>query len=328
MNPLDNKLINLYADNWLSIKKPLFWHNGLYTRLCALSYALEDSAIPVDRLLDAIRYIKKNAKWYSYLHTSKVYTAAYLSSKNTSIELQFNRLNHCYHCLREVGFSATSFLPIAAYALFATTQAGMEQEKAQYARKIFLEMKKLHPLITNYDDHAASVILASSSLNLYDMINEMEATYKSLNSYGFRRGSGLQFLSQILIFDPSSPELKAERCQRIANRLKSLKFRVSPMYYGTIGFFALTGDAWEETVNEAIEGIQLLKDKKCYSGFYKEFMLMLTAALICNNHINHSSNGSILRVGIGITVQALIAAQVAACAASSAAAAAASSSSS
>lgn len=330
MNAHVEKSVLLYCDNFLALKKPLYWKATYeYIKLCALSYTFEDSLVDPDILLHSINYIKDNTRWFSYLRSSKVYSAAYLTAGRRNIEIEFPKLMNCYDAMKQAGFSSSNYLPIAAYALYATTPSGSEYLKAQTAKLIYDAMKRQHPFLTATDDYASAVILASSNKSIDELINEAERTYSLLKNSGLHSGNGLQFISQILAFDPSSPEEKTNRCIGISNYLKQHKNRVSTMYYGTIGFLALTGDRWQEAVNEALEAAMLIKERKCASLGEKEFCLMIASALICKEYLSakNSPGSEFLRIGLGATVEAIIAAQIATCAAFAAAASASSSSS-
>jgi hypothetical protein len=289
-----------------------------------LSYAIEGSAADADTLLDAISYIKKNTKWFSYLRSSRVYSAAYLTSGKRNIESEFPRLMHCYEIMKKAGFSSSNYLPIAAYALYSTTPRGLEQSKAETAKLVYEAMKKQHRFLTSPDDYASAVILASSDRQIDEMLKDAEQTYQLMKSSGLYTGNGLQFLSQILVFDSASPKEKADRCMKIVERLKEHKNRVSSMYYGTIGFLALTGEYWPEAVKEVLEATEYLKERKCHGLWEREFSLMISAALVCKEYLsqNDTPASALMRIGIGATVEAIIAAQAAVCAAASSAAAA------
>ena len=328
--PVQNK-IDSYCDSYLALKKSLRWKaSGLYIRLCALAYAFEDRRADAEALLDAIGYIKKNTRWYSVLRASRVYSAAYLTAGRKNIESEFPRLANCYDVMKKAGFGSSAYLSIAAYALYSTTPAGSEQAKAERAKLIHEAMKTQHPFLTSADDYASSVILASVDRPVDDLVNEVERTYQLLRSSGFHSGNGTQLLSQILAFDPASPEEKAERCKMIFDRLKQNKNRVSSMYYGTIGFLALTGKAWEQSTEQALDAVETMKKKNCHGFGEKEFSLMIASALVCKCSLddNEPSGTTLLRIGLGATVEAIIAAQTAACVAAAAAASAASSASS
>ncbi|MCX7773062.1 MAG: DUF4003 domain-containing protein [Clostridia bacterium] len=328
MNSDVQKAAALYCENYLRLKKPLYWKTStLYVKLCALAYAFEGSHADPDALLQAISYIKENTGAFSYLRSSRVYSAAYLTATRKSIDTEFSRLSHCYDVMKRAGFGSSNYLPIAAYALYSTTSVGLELSKAETAKLVYEAMKKQHPFLTTSDDYASAVILASSDRAIAELLTDAESTYQLLKSGGFYTSNGLQFLSQILVFDTSSPEEKAQRCLDIAQRLKEYKNKISSMYYGTIGFLALCGNGWEEAIEEVLDVIEYLKEQKCHGLGEREFNLMIASAFVCKCRLTQSGSPSaFLRVGIGTTVEAILAAQAAACAAAAGAAAAASAS--
>jgi hypothetical protein len=321
----------LYCDSFLQLKRLLRWRtSGLYIKLCALAYSFEGNHADPEILLESLKYVKKNTPWYSQLRASGVYTAACITASRKHIENEFPRFAECYKILKRSGFHSSGYLSAAAYALYSTTQQNLEQNKVEKAKIIYDAMRKQHPFLTSSDDYASAVILASSDRTVDDLITDAETTYKMLKESGLYIGNGLQFLSYILVFDKESPENKATRCKQIISCLRDYKYRVSSMYYGTIGFLALTGDRCEEAIKDVMDVIAFMKENQCHGLGEKEFNLMIAAAVVCKSYLGRNESSektAILRIGLDATVQAIIAAQVAACAAASAAAASASSSS-
>lgn len=308
--------VALYCDSYLALKRPLAWKtSSYYIKLCALAFAMEGRRPDPPELIDAIHTIKKRTDLFSYLRSARPYIAAYFLAGGKALDNEFDKLAHCYDVMKNCGFKSSAYLPIAAHALYSTTTQGSEQAKAEIAQSIFKEMKRNHPFLTSSDDYASSVILASTDQPVDKLMDEIETTYRLLKSSGLHIGNGLQFLSQILIFDPSSPEEKALRCTFITEKLREYKNRISSMYYGTIGFLALTRNHWEKAVEETLEALAIIKEKKCYGWGEREFHLMIAAALVCSNYYknNTETNTTLLRIGVGATVEAIIAAQAAAC---------------
>lgn len=322
--------VALFCDSFLQLKRPLMWKTtSYYTKLCALAYALEGRRPNMEEFLEALKVLKKKTGFFSYLRSARPYIAAFLLAGGKSPETEIEKISHCYSVLKAAGFRSSTYLPIAAHTLYTTTAQGSEEAKAQAAHAIYREMKHNHPFLTSSDDYASAVILASTDQPVDKIMAEVENTYSLLRRSGFHIGNGLQFLSQMLIFDPASPEEKAVRCTFIKEKLRENKNRVSSMFYGTIGFLALTGDHWENAVHKTLETLEYIKEHRCYRWGEREFHLLLSAALVCNHYskVKDQSNSSLLRLGVGATIEAIIAAQTAACCAAAAAGASASASS-
>jgi hypothetical protein len=330
MNISIENLLSLYCDNCMLLKKPLYWKASSYhVKQCALIYAFENTKADPLSLIEAINAIKKETHLFSCLRNSRVTLAAQLTAKKRNIESEFPRLSQCYDILRKAGFRSSSLLAIAATALFSISPRGHEQRIAEAAKLIYDSMKKHHRFLTSSDDYASAIILASCNLPADQMMEEIETTYKLLKNSGFHSSSGLQFLSHMLFLDPAPPEEKAARCKSIIKILKENKNRVSSMFYGIAGFLAITGEQWENAVYDTLKAVDYIKERKCGKGGGREFNLMMASALVCKSYLSENSSNKLelLRIGVGVAIEAVIAAQIAACAAASAAVAAASSSS-
>ncbi len=326
------KSVELYCDNYLELKKPLAWKaNSMYIKLCAFSYTSEKAHANPDKLLEASRYIKESTGFFSYLRSARIYSAAFLTAQGEPVEKSFPRLMNCYDALKEAGFRSSTYLPVAAYALYATTPPGDEMKRATRAKEIYNGMKQLHPLLTSYEDYASAIITASLDRSISGIFDETEKTFSLLKDQGmgYFNGNGIQYLTHFLAFEDASPEVKALRCGDIVALLKQNRQKVTSMYYGAVGFLALTGKSWEEAVHDTVEAMAIMKDRGCTRLGEREYSLLLASALVClNRSLNDESRGSLLKTTVGTTVQAVLAAQAAACAASGAAASSAASASS
>lgn len=183
-------------------------------------------------------------------------------------------------------------------------------------------MKKNHPWLTSGDDYPLSVLLASSDTSVSSIIENMEECYKLLNENGFGKNNGLQFLSHILGFRQEENKIKVLRCKEIFNRLKENKMKVYSGGYPVIGFLSILGEDGYVAVEQVIEIVQSLKSTKKYKWLTKETHLFTAAALVSEVYIeNMKSQKQLIQTSIGISIEALIAAQtVAAIAAASGAA--------
>ena len=322
---MDTKIrqaISLFIDNYHILKKPLFWKTSkLYVKLCAFSYALENIRIQPERLVESIDYVKEHTKWYSPLRSSRILIAAFLDASKQNIEISFTRLIKCYHLLKKVGFRSSRYLPVAALALLATAPEGAEQTRAEMACSLYRKIRKLHPFLTSTEEYAASVVMSASGRTSDDALRDSEDTFNHLREHSFNSSVGLQFLAGILTYDAGAPYAKANRCDEISVTLKKMKLKVPSLFYGTIGFLALSGDHWGEAIRETLDTVSLLKLGRCFSPHEKEHALMFASAIVINGFLSgdNRERSNILKVCIGTTIQAVIEAQIIACAASSAA---------
>ena len=313
--------ISLFIDNYHILKKPLYWKTTkLYIKLCALSYALEGIRIKPENLIESIEYVKEHTKWYSPLRSTRIIIAAFLDATRQSIRISFTQYLKCYHSLKKAGFRSSKYLPIAALALFATAPEGAEQKRAETAYSLYRKIRKLHPFLTSSEEYAASVVMTASGRTPDDTLRDSEDTFNHLLEHNFNSSVGLQFLAGILTYDFGPPYEKVNRCVNISVTLKKMKLKVPSLFYGTIGFLALSGDHWGEAIRDTLDIVSLMRLSRCFSSFDKEHALMFASAIVINGFISKDDKdeSNLLKVCIGTTIQAVIEAQIIACAATSA----------
>ncbi|MBK5241714.1 DUF4003 family protein [Clostridium sp.] len=127
---------------------------------------------------------------------------------------------------------------------------------------------------------------------------------------GFHKNNGLQFLSHILGFRKEDNKTKVLRCKEIFDRLKDNNMKVYSSGYGVIGFLSILGEEGYEAVDQVIEVVKVLKSTKKYKWLTKETHLYTAAALVSDVYIDNMKNQKeLIQTAIGISIEALIAAQ-------------------
>lgn len=80
--------------------------------------------------------------------------------------------------------------------------------------------------------------------------------------------------------------------------------------YGVIGFLSILGEEGYEAVDQVIEVVKVLKSTKKYKWLTKETHLYTAAALVSDVYIDNMKNQKeLIQTAIGISIEALIAAQ-------------------
>ena len=278
------------------------------------------------------KHIKKTTGVFSnYRGTSKIILSALLACQYDNPKQEFDKMLNYDKRMKEAGFKNNMYLPIANYALLATCSEEGVDTRINKAIEIYKEMKKNHPWLTSGDDYPLSILLANSDDSVNSIIENMEECYKLLNENGFGKNNGLQFLSHILGFRQEENKVKVLRCKEIFDKLKENKMKVYSSGYAVIGFLSILGEKGYEAVDQVIEVVKILKSTKKYKWLTKETHLYTAAALVSDVYIENMKNQKeLIQTTIGISIEALIAAQTVAsiAAASSAAASAGASASS
>jgi hypothetical protein len=324
--------VDFFIETLSTLKKQYVWSVSDFTlRFIALTYTLNNKKFEKDEFDNTVKFIKKNAKWFSsYSGHQKFSTAALLITKFDDASQAFSYILECEDKMKAEGFKSTPNLSIASYAMLLTCEQKDLDNRVKRAMELYKKMKKKHFWLTGSDDYPIAVLLSESEEKIETLIDEMEENYEMLHRENFSKSNGLQFLSHILTFVPGTAKTKAQKTKNIYDCLKQNKLKVSATYYGMLGFLTLLGEYSEQAVEEVSEIVKYLKSKKDFKWIYKEMNILSAAALVSNQYLEKMSlSNELIETGIGISIETMIAAQTAAMiAATSAATSAAAASSS
>lgn len=324
---MDEKLkakADLFIETYDSMKKLYRWSAGdLTLRFAALVYMLGDMRFQSDVFNDTVNYIKKNSKLFSYYRSHQKYsTAALLITKSPEPQKAFDCLLEYEDKLKKAGFKNSPYLSIAAYALLLTCNPEEAGGRVEKAMKLYRKMKENHFWLTTSDDYPVAVLMSASEAPEESLLSEIEYCYDALRREGFYRGNGLQFLSHLLSFIPDNEKSKVQKAKHIYDRLKNEGLRIASPYYGIIGYLSLLGEYSDQAVGEVLELVSYLKSNRSFRWVNKGMNTLAATALVANNYFDTcGKNGELLETGIGISIEAMIAAQTAALIAAASAAA-------
>ncbi len=322
-----DRLIDLFQQVSMQYK----WEQSLTNHFTALTYTLNKKDFDKEKIQKVRNHMKETTGIFSYYRgTSKIILSALLACQYENPEQKFDKMLDYDKKMKEAGFKNSMYLPIANYALLTTCEEEWIDTRINKAIEIYKEMRNNHPWLTSGDDYPLAILLADSEMSVNNIIENMEECYKLLNENGFGKNNGLQFLSHILGFRKEENTTKVLRCKEIFDRLKGNKMKVYSGGYAVIGFLSILGEDAYEAVEQVIEVVKILQSTKKYKWLTKETHLFTAAALVSDIYIDNMKNQKeLIQTSIGISIEALIAAQTAAsiAAASGAAAAGASASS-
>lgn len=322
-----DRLIELFQQVSMEYK----WEQSLTNHFTALTYTLNNKNFDKEKIENVRNHMKKTTGIFSYYRgTSKIILSSLLACQYDNPSQEFDKMLNYDKRMKEAGFKNSMYLPIANYSLLTTCTEEWIDTRINKAIEIYKEMKNNHPWLTSGDDYPLAILLADSDMSVNNIIENMEECYKLLNENGFWKNNGLQFLSHILGFRQEENKIKVLRCKEIFDRLKENNIKVYSSGYAVIGFLAILGEDGYGAVEQVIEIVRTLQSTKKYKWLTKETHLFTAAALVSDVYIeNMKHQKEIIQTSIGISIEALIAAQTAAtiAAASGAAAAGASASS-
>ncbi len=300
-------------------------HDQMYP-VCA-SVFVSAGRIPEEGAMRAARkMVRSSAGIFSSFRGSIEFPLVSMLVCSDDPNEKWERTQAAYACLREHFFSS-EFLALAA--LMLSDEEGIAQT-AERGKALYRRMKAEHPFITGSEDSVFALLLAKSSRSDSDLIEDMEASYRILNSQ-FPKGEGLQSASHVLAFDEASPADKAGRLMEIYDGIVRLGGKYGrDSRLSTLAALSITGEDPEQLAADIMEADAFLKEQKGYRSVFgmDARSRAMHAAMIVSTDIL-PGNG-LMTAAAGNSVVAIIAAQQAAmCAAiaSSAAASAAASSS-
>lgn len=314
MEELVKERLERLIDLFQQVSTQYKWEQPLTNHFTALTYTLNKKDFDKEKIEDLRKHMKKTTGIFSsYRGTSMIILSALLSCQYDDAKQQFNKMLIYDKKMKDTGFKNSMYLPIANYALLATCGEEWVDIRINKAMEIYKEMKKNHPWLTSGDDYPLSILLAQSDMPVSNIIENMEECYKLLNENGFGKNNGLQVLSHILGFRQEENKIKVLRCKEIFDRLKENKMKVYSGGYAVIGFLSILGEEGYEAVQQVIEVVKILKSTKKYKWLTKETHLFTAAALVSDVYIDNMNNQKeLIQTSIGISIEALIAAQTAA----------------
>lgn len=315
---------DMFIETFSTLKKTYKWSIGdLSLRFIALLYILSNKTFDKDEFNEMTKYIKKNSKWFSYYRGHQMYTtAALLITKFSDPQQAFTNLLEYEEKMKDGGFKKISYLSIASYALLLTCAPKDINGRIQKAMELYKEMKRNHYWFTGSDDYPLAVLLSERDEKISILVSEIENNYDMLHRAGFSRSNGLQFLSHLLTFIPETAQTKVQQTKRIYDQLKQERLHVSSTYYGILGYLSLLGEFSGQAVEEVIEVARYLKSNKNFKWVYKDMNVLAATALVANQYVEKlNQRNELLKTGIGISIETMIAAQTAALIAATTAAA-------
>lgn len=294
---------------FLLIDKAFIWEQPLMKHFAAL--LLTQNGIPFDaqQFKDTMEHIKSQTGTFSYFRgLYKLSIASLLIADQSYSENSVRRLVENEERLKSVGFKQGQHMPIACYTLYKVSQETDPNHVAKRAYDLYMEMKKNHPFLTSSDDYALSLLLA----HLNPSIARIESAYTALNENGFSKSNDLQTLSHIIALSDLPVEVLVAKCVALKQLLKDHKLASGTTYYPSIGVMAVLVEGESHLAESWVELAKYMNVQKKYKWLGKQMNVMLSASLLSNHYINEVASSDVMRVTLNISIEAVIAAQMAA----------------
>ncbi|WJY26944.1 MULTISPECIES: DUF4003 family protein [Sporosarcina] len=311
--------------DWKTVNAELVWTHEKVTSLAGWTvdakvvlttsayYVLAQQDFDAESFLCTMDELKKRAGWLSPVRGNFLpMLASFLDTAGMPAEQAVSGLFERQQVLRKAGFKNTvhSFLA----AMLMTPVPATYQTEAVQAKRLYNEMKKQHFLLTSDEDYSYAMLLGKLNNDPAEQASLMRKYYDELNGTGFRSGTELQWLSQVLTIDRCTFEEK--RIDRAKQLLKHVHKRVNlkPMHYPLIGFMVIL-DCNEAQIEELISLANCLAKEDLFK-WHKTLAFSFGTGYLLQQYMEQGQAAGVPRKLQVLIRQAILAATIATIAAS------------
>ncbi|WP_158541066.1 DUF4003 family protein [Sporosarcina sp. BI001-red] len=204
----------------------------------AVYYVLSQKEFSSESFLRTMEALEKRAGWLSPVRGNFLpMLASFLDSPTFSADDAVQLLFTKQQIIRKTGFKNTVHSYLAA--ILMTSDPATSKVEAKQAKRLYNAMKKQHLLLTSDEDYSYAMLLGKANNDAVQQAALMRRYFDELNKVGFKSGTELQWLSQVLTMDCCS--FKNERVIRAEQLMSHIRKRVNlkPIHYPVIGFLAI-----------------------------------------------------------------------------------------
>lgn len=296
-------------ENYNKLREEFKWENDMVRHLIALTYTIQDKeldTLAIDNMKDYIK--SKTGLFSSYRGYMTFLLSGLLSAESKESMSQFDWMLEQEKELKDIGFKNSSYLPTALYTLSCVHEGNDVGTYCSKVESIYREMRENHPFLTGGDDYSLAILLGKTDYKM----GQIEDYYEELHCNGFKKSNGLQMLSHILVFGNENKGVAAEKCEDISKYMKANNLRINHNYYAAIGLIALMNTSQEGILSEVVEVASFLREQKKYKSLAKGMNVLIAASIISSDYIHNKAEDKLETTVVGVSVQAIIAAQQAA----------------
>ncbi len=327
---MENNMINLLINN----SKELDNAGGMLTkntfRKCsALSLTLKGVKADSNRINEAIKIVKSKTSIISNFRGNNLFNTATVISIEEDMNSAFEEINNIYLKLKKV-FSSSEYLVLASIVIFnARYRIGID-EAVKNTREIYDNMKKNHRFLTGKEDISAAAMIATTSSNIKETLNQIEEYYEALKNVGLGSKNNLQSISHILPLFKGSVEENVNKVINLEKALKENKVPLKGYSMPLLGVASIVADDANMFAKEVKEVSEIIKKEKGFGSLTLGSTIrnMIAVGIVASSYaekLGDEEKANLISAtnNIALTIQIAIeiAATSAACAAAAASAA-------
>lgn len=263
---MENNMINLLINN----SKELDNAGGMLTentfRKCsALSLTLKGVKADSNRINEAIKIVKSKTSIISNFRGNNLFNTATVISIEEDMNSAFEEINNIYLKLKKV-FSSSEYLVLASIVIFnARYRIGID-EAVKNTREIYDNMKKNHRFLTGKEDISAAAMIATTSSNIKETLNQIEEYYEALKNVGLGSKNNLQSISHILPLFKGSVEENVNKVINLEKALKENKVPLKGYSMPLLGVASIVADDANMFAKEVKEVSEIIKKEKGFGS--------------------------------------------------------------
>ena len=206
----------------------------------------------------------------------------------------FDQSQEIFNALKHAGFSAGSYLPLAAIVLAENPGVVESNLDSRIGRmqQFYQGFKDHHRFLTSQDDYIYAALLACTDFSVDPSIAAIELIYNDLAKAGLSKNNGLQSLSHVLFLGEQHHSIKVKKAVECYFYLASKGYKLNEYHMAFLGVLALFFDQSMSIIDEAINLEQWLKKQTGFGGLTieKKTRFILAASLCIQNYIDELSH--------------------------------------
>lgn len=280
-----NENINLFLENNAVIEKTNgAWGIENFQKKCsALTVTLKNKKIDIDRINSAVNIIKENTSVFSNLRSTNKLSTALEEDMKSSL----NEIISIYDKLKGECFSS-EYLVITSQIIFNSRDRINIDDSVKNTKSVYNHMKKNHRFLTGSEDTAPASIIAVTSSNFEETLNDIEECYKILKAKHISSRNNIQALSHILSLINLPPKDKCEKVIEMYSALKENKVPLDDYYLPLLGIISFVTHNVKGFAEKVCEVSNELKSHKGFGAFSLQGRLrnMIAAALVSMEYLD------------------------------------------
>lgn len=273
------QLIELFDENVLAVNARFSQKNIMQRYLTAYLYTAHEQKIDADQIKRNMRLIKDNTKAMSPFRANACMNLAVLLAFEEDADASLTATVAAYEALYAACFTASDYLPIAAFMLARMGQPDDFSDAAQRAYQFYEGLKKNRFLLTGSDDVVFAAQLGALQIPPEMGVSRVEELFVQLRP-GMQSGRGVQAASQMLMLAAAS----ASRTLALDKRFTELGLKFGSDYLpSSLAALSLTRGKPEQAAQEVFDIYERLEQSRGLGSMMLSRVnrLLLAAMLGC-----------------------------------------------